>query len=106
MGGPGGAWEVVIDFDDEGAKLFADLTRNIAGTGRGLGIFLDNQLISAPSVEPRFAVNGIDGGSASITGGFNAESARDLENSAARRLAAIARRNCRKSYRWGNPGSR
>ncbi|KPQ34992.1 MAG: preprotein translocase subunit SecD [Phormidesmis priestleyi Ana] len=79
MGGPGGAWEVVIDFDDEGAKLFADLTRNIAGTGRGLGIFLDNQLISAPSVEPRFAVNGIDGGSASITGGFNAESARDLE---------------------------
>ncbi|MEL7521550.1 MAG: protein translocase subunit SecD [Cyanobacteria bacterium J06649_5] len=79
MGGPGGAWEVVIEFTGEGADLFAQLTRDIAGTGRGIGIFLDNQLISAPSVDVQYARTGITGGSAVISGRFDAETSRDLE---------------------------
>ncbi|MGC1309809.1 MAG: protein translocase subunit SecD [Phormidesmis sp.] len=79
MGGPGGAWEVVIEFNNEGADLFSQLTRDIAGTGRGIGIFLDNQLISAPSVDVQYAKTGITGGSAVISGRFDAEAARDLE---------------------------
>ena len=79
MGGPGGAWEVVIEFTKEGADKFAQLSRDIAGTGRGLGIFLDNQLISAPGVDVQYAKTGITGGSAVISGRFDAESARDLE---------------------------
>jgi preprotein translocase subunit SecD len=79
MGGPGGAWEVAIEFTPEGGNKFAQLTRDIAGTGRGLGIFLDNNLISAPSVDVEYAQTGIAGGRASISGRFNAESARDLE---------------------------
>lgn len=74
----GTAWEVALEFDDEGGNLFADLTKNIAGTGRGLGIFLDNQLISSPVVDVQFASNGIVGGRAVIQGGFTPETARDL----------------------------
>ncbi len=79
MGGPGGAWEVGIEFTKEGGDLFAQITRDIAGTGRGIGIFLDNQLISAPVVDVQYAKTGITGGSAVISGRFDAESARDLE---------------------------
>ena len=71
-------WEVAIRFDDEGGQKFADLTKNLAGTGRSLGIFLDNVLISYPTVGPRFAVSGITGGEAVITGDFTAETANDL----------------------------
>ncbi len=79
MGGPGGAWEVGIEFDQEGGDLFAQITRDIAGTGRGIGIFLDDQLISAPVVDVSYATTGITGGSAVISGRFDIESARDLE---------------------------
>jgi preprotein translocase subunit SecD len=75
----GNAWQVVITFDHEGGEQFAEITKNLAGTGRGLGIFLDNDLLSAPRVDAKDAVNGITGGSASITGGFDAQSARELE---------------------------
>lgn len=74
-----GSWQVDIAFDSEGADLFAQLTRDIAGTGRGLGIFLDGQLISAPGVNVQYAESGIVGGNATISGRFDAESARDLE---------------------------
>jgi preprotein translocase subunit SecD len=74
----GNSWEVVLDFNDQGASDFADLTKNVAGTGRSLGIFLDNQLLSAPSVEARYAETGITGGRASITGGFDGDRAIDL----------------------------
>ena len=77
--GAGDRWEVVIEFDSEGANLFAQMTRDIAGTGRPIGIFLDNTLISAPTVDVRYAETGITGGGASISGRFDAESARDLE---------------------------
>ena len=74
-----GAWQVDITFNSEGADLFAQLTRDIAGTGRGLGIFLDNQLISAPRVDVQYAQTGIAGGRATISGSFDVEAARDLE---------------------------
>ncbi|MDJ0632580.1 MAG: protein translocase subunit SecD [Xenococcaceae cyanobacterium MO_188.B29] len=74
----GNLWEVAIRFDDEGGRKFAELTKNLAGTGRSLGIFLDNKLISAPVVGAEFADTGIAGGRAVITGNFTLESARDL----------------------------
>jgi len=74
----GDSWQVVLRFDPEGADAFAELTKNVAGTGRTLGIFLDDELVSAPSVGPQFADQGITGGSAVITGGFTAREAQDL----------------------------
>lgn len=75
----GTVWEVVIDFSAEGGARFAELTRNLAGTGRSLGIFLDNRLISGPTVDVQYAETGITGGSAVISGNFTAESGRELE---------------------------
>ena len=74
----GNAWEVAINFDSEGGEMFAELTKNVAGTGRSLGIFLDNELISAPTVGPQFADLGITGGRAVITGNYDLEGANDL----------------------------
>ncbi|MCS7030292.1 MAG: protein translocase subunit SecD [Gloeomargarita sp. SKYG116] len=74
----GNQWQVAIRFDGPGGQKFAELTKAIAGTGRTLGIFLDNQLISFPTVGPEFAATGITGGAAVITGNFTAESANDL----------------------------
>ena len=71
-------WEVAITFDSEGGSKFAELTKAIAGTGRSIGIFLDNELISAPVVDVQFAQTGITGGRAVITGNFTAETANDL----------------------------
>ncbi|MGV2829556.1 protein translocase subunit SecD [Myxosarcina sp. GI1(2024)] len=74
----GNRWEVAITFDDEGGKKFAELTKNLASTGRSVGIFLDDELISSPVVGPEFADTGIAGGRAVITGNFDIESASDL----------------------------
>lgn len=75
----GNFWEVDIAFNPEGSDLFAELTKNIAGTGRGLGIFLDDRLIIAPPVGVEDAQTGILGGRATISGQFSPEDARDLE---------------------------
>ncbi|MBD2344013.1 protein translocase subunit SecD [Anabaena subtropica] len=74
----GANWNVAIRFDQKGGELFAELTKNLAGTGRSIGIFLDNELISAPNVGIEFAATGITGGSAVITGRFTAQQANDL----------------------------
>jgi preprotein translocase subunit SecD len=74
----GEGWQVAINFDKEGGEKFADLTKNLAATGRSIGIFLDSTLISAPTVGPEFVETGITGGSAVITGNFTLESASDL----------------------------
>jgi preprotein translocase subunit SecD len=74
----GGNWNVAIRFDQKGGELFANLTKNLAGTGRSIGVFVDNELISAPSVPPEFAATGITGGAAVITGRFTAQQANDL----------------------------
>lgn len=73
-------WEVILEFNSEGGQLFADLTKQIAGTGRTLGIFLDDELISSPSVSAEYASTGIMGGRATISGGggFTLEQAREL----------------------------
>ncbi|RMG13952.1 MAG: protein translocase subunit SecD [Cyanobacteria bacterium J055] len=77
---PSGAnnWNVAIEFDGEGGDKFAELTKNIAGTGRRLGIFLDGKLVSAPVVNAEFAQTGIIGGRAVIEGRFTVEEANDL----------------------------
>ena len=74
----GNAWEVSLRFDGKGGELFAQLTKDLAGTGRSIGIFLDQALISSPVVGPEFAQTGITGGSAVITGNFTAQSAKEL----------------------------
>jgi preprotein translocase subunit SecD len=75
----GSGWEVTLSFTREGGEAFARLTQSIAGSGRLLGIVLDGRSISEASVGPEFRAAGITGGSASITGNFSAEEARELE---------------------------
>lgn len=74
----GNDWNVAIRFNDKGGELFAELTKQLAGTGRSIGIFLDNELISSPTVPPEFATAGITGNAAVITGRFTPQEANDL----------------------------
>ena len=76
----GNSWEVILEFNNEGGQLFAEITKEIAGTGRRLGIFLDDRLISSPGVSAEYASTGITGGTATISGGggFTLEEAREL----------------------------
>ena len=61
---------ILLQFDDEGAKIFEDLTtRNI---GKPLAVFLDYQLTQAPIVQDK-----ISGGKAQITGDFTIQEAKD-----------------------------
>lgn len=63
--------QVNIEFNNDGAQIFEDLTaRNI---GRPLAIFLDNQLIEMPVVQDK-----ISGGKAQITGKFTIDEAKKL----------------------------
>jgi len=62
---------VQIAFDDEGAKLFEQLTKN--NIGKRLAIFVGGQLISAPTVQ-----QAIVGGTAVITGSQTFEEANAL----------------------------
>ncbi len=63
--------QVLLDFSENGKKLFADITqRNI---GQPVGIFLDEYIISAPTVQ---AV--ITEGNAVISGDFTVEAANQL----------------------------
>jgi len=66
-----GAPYVVLDFNSEGADLFAKLTEE--NVDQVIGIFLDGQPISTPVVQ-----QAIYGGQASITGGFSIEEAKAL----------------------------
>ena len=68
-GGQGAS--VDLEFNDAGAKLFADATAK--NVGRRIAIVIDKEVISAPTVnEP------IPNGRAQITGGFTAEEAQNL----------------------------
>lgn len=59
-----GQVQVALQFNDEGTKLFSDITTK--NVGKQVAIFLDSEPISIPRVnEP------INSGSAVITGGFN-----------------------------------
>ncbi len=62
---------VAIEFNEEGGKMFEDLTG--ANVGKRIAIFVGGNLISAPTVQNRIA-----GGSAQITGNFTIDEAQDL----------------------------
>jgi protein-export membrane protein SecD len=62
---------VSLQFNDEGAKMFAKITRE--NVGRVVGIFLDNEVISAPVVQQE-----ITGGQAQISGQFTVPQANVL----------------------------
>lgn len=70
---------VSLQFDEQGAKIFEELTAK--NVGKPLAIYIDGVLISAPNVQ-----EAISGGKAQITGSFTAEYAREL----ARNLSAGA----------------
>ena len=72
-------WEVLLSFNNKGGEKFANITKSIAGTERLLAIVLDGESISEASVGNQFINTGITGGSATISGNFNAEQARELE---------------------------
>jgi preprotein translocase subunit SecD len=75
---PSGSWEVAIEFNSTGSDAFTKLTKNLAGTGRTIGVFLDREPISTPTVGAQFAATGITGGKAVIPGNFTTETANDL----------------------------
>jgi len=74
-----GKAQVAIEFNDEGGKLFENITER--NTGKPLAIYLDGAPISIPRVNEK-----ITGGRAVITGNFSVVEAKDL----ARRLNAGA----------------
>ena len=59
-----GQWIVTLEFDSNGSKKFADLTRRLVG--KEMAIFFNGKLMSAPRVNEEIA-----GGHAQITGGDN-----------------------------------
>jgi protein-export membrane protein SecD len=66
-----GAPMVGIEFNSEGADLFAKITRE--NIGKPLAVVLDGQVLSAPVIQTE-----ITGGQAQITGNFSAEEAKTL----------------------------
>ncbi|HEX3011431.1 MAG TPA: protein translocase subunit SecD [Syntrophomonadaceae bacterium] len=69
QGGEGA--EVNIEFDSEGAKLFAKATQE--NLGKPIAIVIDKKVVSAPTVD-----DVINNGSARISGNFTAKEAEDL----------------------------
>jgi len=63
--------EVGIEFDSEGAKIFAQLTKD--NIGKQIAILLDGQVISAPTVQAE-----ITDGKAVITGDFTLDECKKL----------------------------
>ena len=63
--------QVSISFNKDGAQIFQEMTA--ANVGKPLAIFLDGQLIEAPTVEQE-----ISGGQAVISGGFTVAQAQQL----------------------------
>ncbi len=69
-----GAAFVALTFNDDGAKLFDDITKN--NIGKPLAIFLDGSPISSPTIQQE-----ISGGQAVITGNFTPAQAKALADS-------------------------
>lgn len=63
--------EVLLEFNDQGAELFKQITAQ--NVGKRLAIYIDNVLMSAPTVREEIA-----GGKAQITGKFTSQEAREL----------------------------
>ena len=64
-------WEVDVQMTSDGTTKFAQATT--ANVGKQIGIYLDDKLISAPTVQ-----QAITDGKAVITGSFTAQTARDF----------------------------
>lgn len=62
---------VLLEFNDEGAKLFADLTEK--NVGKQLAIYVDGMPLSSPVVQEK-----ISGGKAQISGSFSVDQAKKL----------------------------
>lgn len=62
---------VLLTFNSEGSALFEKITRE--NVGRNMAIILDGQVISAPVIREAIA-----GGTATISGGFTAQEAKEL----------------------------
>lgn len=62
---------VSITWNDEGAKLFEEVTAN--NIGKPMAIFLDGEVISSPVIREKIA-----GGQATISGGFTPNEAKEL----------------------------
>ncbi|MFI9048956.1 protein translocase subunit SecD [Streptomyces sp. NPDC053427] len=76
QGGQG--WIVQMDFTSEGGKKFADITGKLATKAppqNQFAIVLDGAVVSDPRVSQQ-----LNGGSATISGGFTQQSAEDLGN--------------------------
>jgi SecD/SecF fusion protein len=77
-------WFVTIDFRGAGERAWAELTGRAACAPPGdpqrrVAIVLDEEILSAPQVDPGVACEtGIVGGSTQITGDFTEEEAREL----------------------------
>lgn len=63
--------QISLQFDSEGTKLFAELTKK--NLNKTIAIFLDKSIISAPTVQSE-----ITNGEAVITGSFTVQEAKDL----------------------------
>lgn len=64
---------VLIEFDDEGGRLFEELTES--NIGEQIGIFVGGTLVSAPRVNEKIA-----GGVAQISGQFTPQQVKQLKN--------------------------
>ncbi|MDD4530534.1 MAG: protein translocase subunit SecD [Candidatus Gracilibacteria bacterium] len=65
--------QIELVFNDEGAKIFAELTKRL--TGKQLAIFVGGQMLTAPTVQTT-----IPDGKAVITGNYSIEEAKKLSN--------------------------
>ncbi len=63
--------EVSLKFDEEGTKLFAEITKN--NVGKRVAIYLDGEIITAPTVQTE-----ILNGEAVVTGNYTVEEAKNL----------------------------
>lgn len=71
IGGSFGEPHLAITFNDEGRRLFEEITAN--NIKKRLAIVLDGKIHAAPIIQDR-----ISGGAANVTGKFTMEEARDL----------------------------
>ncbi len=69
-------WAVDLSFKKQARNTFADVTKELAGTGRTFAIVLDGKVLSFPQV-----TTPILDGNAQITGDFTQSEARSLSNS-------------------------
>lgn len=67
-------YAITFTFNDEGAKKFADVTRELAKSNGSIAIVIDGKVLSAPSVSEE-----ITGGQVSISGSFSQNEANAIK---------------------------